>query len=82
MRYFKPSHAEEYEVPVRKLRQGGGGGGAGGGGKEGGTNAEDWRIEKLDFKGRYGVSIIYNDGHFAEIRSFEDLKKLAQESKN
>ena len=34
---------------------------------------------KFDFKGAYGVAINWSDGHFADIYSFEILKRIATE---
>jgi DUF971 family protein len=38
-------------------------------------------LEKLDFKGRYGLAIVWSDGHFADIVSFDALKAIAMETK-
>ena len=34
---------------------------------------------KFDMKGAYGVAIIWSDGHFADIFSFDTLKQIAKE---
>ena len=36
-------------------------------------------IEKIEYKGQYGVSFTWNDGHYADIFSFEVLRAICEE---
>ena len=33
---------------------------------------------KFDYKGNYGVAIVWNDGHFADIYPYKILKYIAE----
>ena len=34
---------------------------------------------QLDFKGNYGVSVVWSDGHYADIFPFDVLRDLGEE---
>lgn len=36
---------------------------------------------KFDLKGNYGVSVVWSDGHYADIFPYDILKKIALEYK-
>ena len=40
---------------------------------------ENIHIAKIDQKGHYGVSFLWNDGHHADIFSYDILKSIAIE---
>ncbi len=40
---------------------------------------DDIQAVSFDIKGNYGVSIIWSDGHYADIYAFDILKKIAIE---
>lgn len=85
-RYFYPSHAEEYFVPALELRQ-----------RDANTGDRlpaDVRASLLatwgaarpepvrfDTKGNYGVAVHWSDGHYADIFSYEVLKRIAEDAK-
>ena len=37
------------------------------------------RAVSFDVKGNYGVAISWSDGHYADIYSFETLRRIAEE---
>lgn len=36
-------------------------------------------IEKIDYKGQYGVAFTWSDGHYADIFPFDILKSICEE---
>ena len=81
LRYFTASHAEEFVLPIEELRLRD---------PVNGTllpskvqkdrsNFTHLNVVKLDFKGRYGVSVIWSDGHYADIFSYHVLRRIAEE---
>lgn len=84
LRYYGASRTSEYVIPAMELRA-----------RdpvtgqvrlEGGlTEAQaveryrKVRPEKFDHKGQYGVSVIWSDGHFADIYPYAVLRSIAEE---
>lgn len=85
MRYFLPSHALEFNIPLEQLRT-----------RDPQTGLilptyekqtkeqiqatfNDTTITKLDFKGAYGVAFVWSDGHYADIFPFDTLRKIGEE---
>ena len=90
MRYFTPTRAQELCIPLQELRSrdpisgahrdrtdpnsffpadAAGGGGA----------AAALDLLTIDFKGHYGVAFTWSDGHYADIFSYEVLRRIAEE---
>lgn len=74
LRYFTASQAIEYSIPAMELRQ-----------RDPMTgqsrpplhSVEDAVPTTFDLKGQYGVSIVWSDGHFADIYPYDVLRKIA-----
>ena len=79
LRYFTPSHAEEYLIPAPELRAASPSTSPLNNSSISASQSQfvSNTMVKLDFKGRYGVSIVWSDGHFADIISFDVLKAIA-----
>ncbi len=77
LRYFTASQAVEYAIPAKELRM-----------RDPMTGkfrplppsaAEDAYPTAFDLKGHYGVSIVWSDGHFADIYPYDVLRNIALE---
>lgn len=85
LRYFTASSAEEFSIPIEELRL-----------RDPLTgqlqpnnpfNKRDrgyyagLSVTKLDFKGKYGVSVVWSDGHYADIFPYHVLRQIAEDLK-
>lgn len=81
LRYFTASQAVEYSIPAAELRL-----------RDPMTglprpplapipnaSLEEPFPTALDLKGHYGVSIVWSDGHFADIYPYDVLRKIAMD---
>eukprot|EP00598_Pedospumella_elongata_P002446 CAMPEP_0184979662 /NCGR_PEP_ID=MMETSP1098-20130426/9857_1 /TAXON_ID=89044 /ORGANISM="Spumella elongata, Strain CCAP 955/1" /LENGTH=572 /DNA_ID=CAMNT_0027502991 /DNA_START=34 /DNA_END=1753 /DNA_ORIENTATION=- len=77
LRYFTASQAVEYAIPAQELRM-----------RDPMTGktrslpssaVEDAYPTAFDLKGHYGVSIVWSDGHFADIYPYDVLRDIALE---
>lgn len=79
LRYFTASQAVEYSIPASELRL-----------RDpmtglprpplpsiSGYSSDEPFPTTLDLKGQYGVSIVWSDGHFADIYPYDVLRKIA-----
>lgn len=75
LRYFTASQAVEYAIPAKELRL-----------RDPMTGlaralppaaSEDAYPTAFDLKGHYGVSIVWSDGHFADIYPYDVLRNIA-----
>lgn len=79
LRYFTASQAVEYSIPAAELRL-----------RDpmtglprpplppiSGASPGEPFPTTLDLKGHYGVSIVWSDGHFADIFPYEVLRRIA-----
>lgn len=78
LRYFTATQAEEYCIPVEELRIRDPQSGEIIPGSKPRSSYVNVTPTKLDFKGKYGVSIVWNDGYFADIFPFHVLKKISE----
>lgn len=85
LRYFTASKATEYAIPVEELRIRDPMTGLRRAEDKATTSEEakqrfkDIFPTKLDHKGLYGVAIVWNDGHFADIYPYDTLRSIAEE---
>ena len=93
LRYFSAASASEFVIPHQELRQrdaktgrrlGGGGTGSnstsnGNGFGPSASSRLDATPVHFDFKGNYGVSVVWSDGHFEDIFPFDVLRAIAEE---
>jgi DUF971 family protein len=76
LRYFTPSGASELIVPIEELRIRDANTGA----LVAGRSREQFKDVSpvtLDFKGNYGVAVVWTDGHYADIFPFHILRQIA-----
>lgn len=78
LRYFTATSATELSVPVEELRVRDPQCGAVLPGQDK-LQYTGVSPVTLDFKGRYGVSVVWSDGHFADIFPFHVLRRIAEE---
>lgn len=85
LRYFTASKATEYAIPVEELRLRDPMTGRRRPEEAAVTSEEAKRRfngispTKLDHKGLYGVAIVWNDGHFADIYPYDTLRMIAED---
>lgn len=79
LRYFTATSATELSVPVEELRVRDPQSGAVLAGQQDRRQYAGVSPVTLDFKGRYGVSVVWSDGHFADIFPFHVLRRIAEE---
>lgn len=78
LRYFTPNGATELIVPIEELRMRDAKSGA----LVTGRTREQFSgvgPATLDFKGKYGVAVVWTDGHYADIFPFHILRQIAEE---
>lgn len=81
LRYFTASHAEEFYLPVEELRLRDplSGKTLNNIGNKSRESYAHLSVVKLDYKGKYGVSLVWSDGHYADIFPYHVLRQIAEE---
>lgn len=85
LRYFTATDAKEFSLPVEELRLRDPLNGKLLPNNSSGSNRKDrssfahLSVVKLDFKGKYGVSVVWSDGHYADIFPYHVLRTIAEE---
>jgi len=80
LRYFSQTNVAEYTIPTAELRRRDPKTGEKRTLSAPNADAINAVPVKFDFKGNYGVSIIWSDGHYADIFPFDVLRKIAEEN--
>ena len=80
LRYFTPSAAEEFYIPYEELRVRDPQSGELIAGLDK-ASFSTIDIIKIDYKGNYGISLQWSDGHFADIFSYYSLKLIVDKLK-